>query len=116
MAGASSKISASLMAQLDNMADGETISVIVLIRPSRYEERPKASDNRESLMIFLEEETDKIAHDIDRVLASYGGRRLEAVSLLGAVPVIATAPAVGAMARIATVHSIIEDQPLRGLF
>lgn len=116
MAGASSKISASLLARLDNMADGETISVIVLIRPSRYGERQKADDNRERLIIFMEEGTDEIAHEIDQVLASYGGRRLEAVGLLGAVPVIATAPAVWAMARIASVHSIIEDQPLSRLF
>jgi hypothetical protein len=116
MAGESSKISASLVARLDNMADGETISVIVLIRPSRHKRLETVDGNREGPMILLEEETSKISHEIDQVLTSYGGRRLEAVNLLGAVPVIATAPAVGAMAHIASVHSIIEDQPLRGLF
>ena len=116
MVNKSSKISGSVVARLDNMTKGETIPVIVLIgQPGDKGGRGK-DGKRERLMVLLEEETKEALPKIDQVLANYGGRRLESINSLGAVPVIATAPAVVALANIESVRSIIEDQPLHGLF
>jgi hypothetical protein len=117
MVDRSFKISANVLARLENMTRGETISVIILIgqRADTLEERRRGGD-RERLMADLKEETREAVHEIDRVLASHGGQRREVVDSLGAVPVTATAPAVVEMASIASVRSIIEDQPLRELF
>jgi hypothetical protein len=116
MVDRSSKISASVVARLDNMTGEETIPVIILIGHPGDMGRRGANDKREQLIVLLQEETKETLQKIDQVLETYGGRRLEAINSLGAVPVVATAPAVIALASIESVRSIIEDQPLRGVY
>jgi hypothetical protein len=111
------KISENFISRLENMADGDTIPVIVLIgRHDSGSGHRRRGENREDVQAVLQDEAQETVRQIDRVLANHGGRRGEIVKLLDAVPVIATAPAVLAIANIPSVRSIIEDQPLRALF
>lgn len=116
MVDKSIKISPSVLARLENMTNGDAISVIVLIERNAEEgERRRRGGNREQLMADLQEQTRGTLQEIDRVLATRGGQREGVIGSLGAVAVIASAPAIVEIANIASVRSIIEDQPLREL-
>jgi hypothetical protein len=115
---ARSKISPGLASRLQDLAPGEKVRVVVLLRtPGAGKGRRTSSAERGAAVKAVKESARTALGEVDDILERFDGRRLSSSpDAFGAVAVKATAPGIRALARSAKVKAIMEDQGIRLVF
>ncbi|MFN8634034.1 MAG: hypothetical protein U0893_09280 [Chloroflexota bacterium] len=113
------KVSDELSVRLAQLGPGERASLIVVLATPRLPEsapdRSVRRSERAATVETLRSAMQPALAEVDRILASAGGRRLPGdLSALGAVPVETTAEGAHALAASDHVRALLEDQPIHG--
>ena len=108
-----SKLSKEFSARLATTPAHETLIAVVLLHTSEQRGAPFRQNPRQRRAVIgtLREASRPVLGDMDRILAKWGGRRLDDdVSALGTVAVEATPAVIRILATLKDVKTVLEDQ------
>lgn len=110
------KISDEFAARLKRLAPGEKVRVILMLdtpdASSASEGGPRRR-NRQEARDLIHNSAERALGDIDGILKRFDGQRLaESPSVLGTIPVEATAAGIAQLGACKHVKAILEDQPI----
>lgn len=113
---AGGKISDQLAARLDRLEPGDGVRAVILLKvawPDGAAPTRGSRERREVARDAVRRSAGAALPEIDRLLETYGGRRLaEEPDALGSVPVETSPAGIRALARCEAVSAILEDQPI----
>ena len=110
-----SKLSEEFSARLDSSPAHEKLYAVVLLelRRERSRSHRQSSCQRDAAVGALRENCKRVLVDLDEILATCGGRRIdENVSALGTVSIEATPAGIRKIALLQDVKTVFEDQKL----
>jgi 16S rRNA U1498 N3-methylase RsmE len=115
-----SKISQEFQARLDRLNPEQKVRAIIILDTESAKVRPsqkQSQDNRKAAIEAIRQSAEQTLTDIDKILERFSGKRLgNHVDALGSISIEANVSGINALAALAHVKAILEDQALsRGL-
>ena len=113
------KLGAEFASRLHRLGPQQQVRAIVMVRTAQSSVKRTTSRSlreRTAVVAAIRKSAEPVLSDIDQVLSRHDGRRLaDHFDAFGSIPVETTVSGIHALADLALVKAILEDQPISSL-